>query len=287
MGQPAFLVENFFSRRQFPNHVGAGPNGVFGDEEAPGAESFRIATGRRWSGDRWQPLTVNAQHTLTVICDRLRGATMCALDRGHNLAGKEVALEVSQDGGATWETVFDLVLPTVVGPGALDDVLGCRTEEGAWLIRFPQTSAPRWRLRIPAMGAGLLPQVVGLWLGQGWAPQDGLRFPVAVDQTDFLVDEIVSEAGWRGRNAPGLVRADTLNFKAGANGFYDYELGRHHVQLLFGSGKPMWIVHDDEQTHNAVLALRPGNASLGFQRTADWSYPQAAVAWVEHEPVRP
>jgi hypothetical protein len=287
MGQPCFLVENFFNRRMFPNHLGTGTNGSFGDEETVGAEAFRIADGRRWPGDRWMPLTANAQHTLTVQCDRSRGANMVALDRGHNLAGKEILLRCSNDGGTTWEICFDVVLPAVVGPGTLDDLIGCRTEEGAWLIRFLGREAPLWQLVIPAMGAGLLPQIVGLWLGQGWAPQDGLRFPVAPDQTQFLVDETVSEAGARGRNAAGLVRMDTLNFKAGAQGLFDYELGRYHIQGLFGAGRPMWILYDDEQTHNAVLGIRPGNASLGFQRSADWFYPQASVAWVEHEPVRP
>lgn len=287
MGQPCFFVENFFSRRQFPNHVGTGPNNSFGDEETVGAEAYRVADGRRWPGDRWMPVTANVQHTLTVQCDRVRAATMLALDRGHNLAGKEVLLRCSQDGGTTWETVVDVVLPTVVGPGALDDALGCRTEEGAWLIRFPQRAAPLWQVVVPAMGAGLLPQVVGLWLGQAWAPQDGLRFPTAPDQTEFLVQETVSEAGWRGRNAPGLTRADTLNFKTGSQGLYDYELGRYHIQGLFGAGRPMWICYDDHQAHAAVLALRPGNDRLGFARTPDWFYPTASVPWVEHEPLRP
>lgn len=287
MGQPCFLVENFFNRRMFPLHVGTGPNASFGDEEATGAEAFRIANARRWSGDRWMPITANVQHTLTVQCDRVRAANMVALDRGHNLAGEEILLRCSQDGGTTWETCFDVVLPTVVGAGTLDDNLGCRTEEGAWLLRFPSRAAARWQLVIPAMGVGLVPQVVGLWLGYAFAPQDGLRFPVAPDQTQLLLEETISEAGWRGRNAPGLVRTDTLNFKMGAQGLYDYELGRYHIQGLFGGGRPMWILYDDEQAHAAVLAIRPGNDTLGFARTPDWFYPQASVPWVEHEPLRP
>ncbi len=287
MGQPCFLVENFFSRRMFPNHVGTGPNGSFADEETAGSEAFRIANARRWGSDKWMPVTANAQHTLTVQCDRVRAANMVVLDRGHNLIGEEFILECSQDAGATWEKIFDLILPTVVGPGTLDDLVGCRTEEGAWLIRFPQRAAPLWRIRIPAMGVGLLPQVVGLWLGQAWAPADGLRFPVAPDQTQLLVEDTVSEAGYRGRNAPGLVRTDVLNFKAASQGLYDYELGRYHIQSLFGAGRPMWILYDDEQTHAAVLALRPGNDTLGFARTPDWFYPTASVPWVEHEPLRP
>ena len=181
MSRAAVLVENLFSAIAYPLHV------VAADEQATGHEAFRIANGRRSAFDYYESITANAQRIIKITCDRVRSANGCALDRGHNLGGEQVVLEASDDDFATpAQTCFDIILPTTTAPGTLDDALGVRTEEGAWLIRFPQRTALYWRLRIPAMGAGVRPKIVGAWLGNWYAFDPD--FPVAADADDLIVE---------------------------------------------------------------------------------------------------
>src|SRR6266550_8178717 len=127
MANGLLLAENLFSAgpgKQFPLHT------LVGDEEPAGFEAFHVADGRRTANDNWTATTSNAQHTLTVTCDRVRGATACFLDRGHNLAGVSVFLETSMD-NATWQTVANPTIPTANLAIPLSNVNGVTTEEGA------------------------------------------------------------------------------------------------------------------------------------------------------------
>lgn len=280
MGLPVVLVENFASIRQFSGHT------LIGNEEPAGTEAFRAADGRRTPSDYWAPATLNAAATLTITCDRIRTANVVALDRGHNLIGEAFTLQCSDD-NANWSPVVDVTeLPTVPG-GSLDapavsvaGVWGVRTEEGAWLCRFPTRAARYWRLSIPAMGAGLRPQLVGWWLGLAYAPLDLTR-PHSPNQSELLVEELTSERGWQGRGAAAIRRLGVLRLKL-TNGF-EYDLARYHLEGHFGRQRPMWIVHDDSQAERAVLAIRP-TGQLGFELPTSWFYPTAEVGWVEYQP---
>lgn len=273
MGLPVVLVENHLSVVQFPLHT------LVGNEEASGREAFRVADGRRSALDFWTTNTTNAEATLTWTMDRVRAWNMVALDRGHNLAGVRVIHEASDDNFATTQTVFDITLPSATAPGSPDDARGVRTEEGAWLKRFPTRTAKYGRLRIPAMGSGLKPQVVGVWSGLAYVPPE-LGLPHVPDQDEFTVEEMLAPSGWRGRNLPAVVRAGTIGLKLTSQ--FEYELARYHLQGHFGRGRPMWIIHDDVQADRAVLAIRP-QGRLGFARDPGWFYPNAAIEWLEHE----
>jgi hypothetical protein len=280
MGTPLVLVENFASIRQFSGHT------LIGNEEPAGTEAFRAADGRRTPSDYWAPSTLNASATLTITCDRLRAANMIALDRGHNLIDKAFSFQCSDD-NTNWANVVDITtLPTVPG-GSLDaplvstaGVWGVRTEEGAWLCRFPTRAARYWRLSIPAMGTGLRPQLVGWWLGMSYAPSD-LRRPLAANQSELLVEELTSERGWQGRGAAANRRLGMLHLKLTT--VFEYDLARYHLEGHFGRGRPMWLVHDDSQAERAVLAIRPAG-TLGFELPTNWFYPAAEVGWVEYQP---
>lgn len=276
-GDPCILVENHLSVRQFPLVT------LVGNEEATGHEAFRVADGRRSPLDFWTSITTNQEATLTWTNDRVRAWNMVALDRGHNLAGIRVIHEASDDNFATTQTVFDITLPAATAPGSLDDALGVRTEEGAWLKRFPTRSAKYGRLRIPAMGVGLKPQIVGVWAGLTLTPPQ-LGLPHAPDQDEFTVEETVSQAGWRGRTAPVVVRVGTITLKL--TDTFAYELARYHLQGHFGRGRATWIIHDDLQADRAVLALRP-QGRLGLARDPGWFYPAGQVEWIEHEALVP
>ena len=279
MGAPAFLVDNFFIITQYASHV------VTAEEEPAGFEAFRAADGRRSSLDYATATTANSDWWLKVDCGVARSATCVALDRGHNLFGKTVRVQWSTDDFAV--SVNDLVngvLPTAVGVDAsLDAALGVHTEEDAWLKRFASQSARYWRIFVPAMGAGLKPQVVGLWVGLTYEP-GFVNFPVQEDQDELVVAQTESEAGWLGRGFATPRRTGTIHLKLTTTAAYD--TARTHLQKNFGKGRPMWFVPDDAKTERAVLTIRP-REPLGFTRDLGWFYPQASIAWQEHEPERP
>lgn len=274
MSRGAVLVENFFSRIMFPGHT------VAADEEAGGHEAFRIANGRRSAFDYYESITTNAQRIIKITADRQRMANGFALDRGHNLAGKQILLECSDDDFGTIQVVFDITVPTVIGTGTLDGALGSRTEEGAWLIRFSTRSATYWRLRIPAMGTGLKPKIVGAWLGTwyGFTPD----FPVAPDADELVIEETMSDLAWRGTGIAARPRTDALHIQL--TSLFEYELARYHLHEQFGRRRPMWIVHDDASAEQALLAIRP-SGTAGFQRSTQWYYHRADIAYQEHEPL--
>lgn len=273
---PLILAENFFNARLFPLHV------LAADEEPVGMESWHVADGRRTPSDRWQGITANQQRTLTVSCDRIRAADTLVLDRGHNLAGKELALECSDDNFVSVQSVFDFVLPSVCQPGPISGPFGILTEEGAWAINFPDRAATYWRLRIPAMGAGLVPQIVGAWLGLSYSP-GFLLTPWGDDSNTASFEEVVSEYLWRGRGPVAQANDGALGIKLLTE--FDYELARYHLDGIFGSGKPTWICYDQAQAERMFLALRP-QGRQGFELAQGWWPRQARINYVEHSPLR-
>jgi hypothetical protein len=273
MGTPHVAVENVFSITQFPNHV------VAAEEAATGAEAFRVANGRRSAQDYWTPTTTNSDTWLKVTCDQIRGATFVALDRGHNLGGYTVRIDVSNDDFTTYETAFTGVLPAASVPGSVDDALGVRTEEGAWLKRFDLRAGKYWRLFVPAMGASLKPQVVGLWVGMA-LDLAYLDQPFQDDQDELIAAIETSAAGWDGVGRVVQRRAHEL--RIAITGYADYDLVRYHLQGHYGARRPMWLIHDVDQSDRALLVVRPPG-TLGFGFEPGWGWRRGTVRYVEHE----
>lgn len=276
MGVPAVLSENVFNARQFTGHT------LSASSEAAGREDWHVADGRRHPDDHWAASAANTEAWIEAQCDRVRGATMLALDRGHNLSGVSgVKLQGSQDGDETTPTWFDILevtIPSVVG-GTLDT--GVVTDEGAYLLRFDQENFQWWRLFIPAMGAGLAPRVVGLWVGTAWEPGHALQRPYADEDDDLLVRSTATDAGWAGRSTLARRRSGTMRVRL--DSFSAYELARYHIVGRYGSGYPSWLIHDDDEAYNAVQAVRP-QGRQGFRFERGWGYRRADIQWQEHEP---
>lgn len=263
----------FNTKTAYPLHT------LVADEEGAGHESWRIATGRRSPyTNYYASVTANAQRTLTLTCDRERAADLFCLDRGHNLAGKEVILERSYTADFSSPIpVFDVVLPVNSGTGSLDDAFGVVTEEGAWVIRFLKVSAPYWRLRIPAMGASLRPKIVGAHLSVSFA-FDPWR-PTAPDRTEAGGDMAESDAGWQAVGAPWLRRSDALRIQLLTP--FDYELAAtafHHWDLR----RPCWYIPDETYAQTARCIWRP-NGVAGFAREVDWFPHKAQLPAIEFE----
>jgi hypothetical protein len=281
MGLPRFLVRNLFSRRCYPLHVLAA-SASSGAGEVAGSEFIRVGSGNRDPFDLWTNEVDNVQVIGKVTCDRVRTADSFALDRGHNLAGKQVVLECSDDDFTlSTQVVFDVVLPIGVGAGDLDDALGVRTEEGAWLKAFPARAARHWRVRIPAMGTGLRPQVIGMWLDQAWAP-GALDTPLVPDAHELGADEARMGTGWLSRSGIFTRRLGRVALRLTST--FDYELARDHVLLQFGQNRPMWVTYDDERAERTVLAVPVLGTVEVEERRRDWFYPYCAFDWVEHQP---
>lgn len=276
MGRPVILAQNLFNEIQNPGHV------VTANEEDTNRQGWRVATGRRAAADAWLPTTLNNAAWVKANCGAERAANMVVLDRGHNLGGYQITLQVSSD-DATWTDVLDLTVPAVPSTGALDDGLGVVTGEGAWLRRFPLVSGPYWRLYVPAMGAGLRPQVVGLWLGLAWAPTRHLGFPVDDVGDDVVVQIHESDTGWQGAGRVTARRSGTMRVALDSDA--EWDALRPHLEE-FAVRRPTWLLHDDEDAAEAVLAIRPEQARLGFGYADDWiNKRRGELAWVEWEPL--
>ncbi len=281
MGLPAILVENYFNTLAFPGHT------VTADEQAAGFEVFHLANGRRAPTDRYQAVTANTLHSAKAACDRVRWATGLCLDRGHNLAQNAgvVAVLGSNDGWVTQRTVWSGVLPTATTPnGSLDDPTGVVTEEGAFLVRFAGDGFTQWRLSIPALGAGIVAQVVGAWIGM-WIGLPYLKKPWTDGTADIQSIEQQSASGWLGSTVPVSRRAGTINLDT--TSLYDEEQIRLHLDGQYlAARRPMWFVPDDQQAERGFLVIRPkALAGLGYE--SGWGYRVGRYPYQEHGPLRP
>ena len=269
------LAENFFNVRSFPLHV------VSAEEEPAGFEAFRVASARRSGLSYATATTANSDWWVKVVADRVRAADMIVLDRGHNLAGKTVRVEVSQDNFATWETIFNAALPTAPAVGSLDGALGVMTEEGAWVLRFPKRIGTSWRVFIPAMGAGLKPIQTGVWLGPSFGTT-ALTRPLARNRHTLVGEMAESALGWQAfaKRTPRREGVFSLRFPTLAEG----ELARLHLEGHYGRGRPTWIVPNSDDATDAFLSVLPVT-DFGIVRQLQWYYGEVAVPYQEFEPL--
>jgi len=274
MSDPVLLIENHLSITQFGLHV------LTPSEEATGTEAYRVADGRRSPLDRWTGVTLNVEYSLKWAMDRPRAADVIWCDRGY--VCPRLILEYSDDNFATpAQAVFDITLPTASMPGSIDSAFGVRTEEGCWIKRFPVRTASYGRIRIPAMGAGLKPSIVGLMVGLSWTPGP-LRRPFGPDRNALVVNETPTDSGWLGRGRAVKRREGSLGFMTTSE--CDYALGRYHIDH-FDRGRPMVIVPNDEQAERSFVAVRQPPVH-GLSREPSYYYEQGELPYVEWEPRR-
>lgn len=277
MGRPRFLAENFFNEIMFPGHV------LVGSHEIAGNEVFRIGAARRAARNFWTGGATNTEYTATVTCDRTRAADMVVIDRNSNLAGHELLVEASNDNFSTWSTVVDVTLPTTVTynrrlgtrPGAL-------TPEGAWLLHFPLEAARYWRLRIPAMGTGLKPQIGGAWLGKSVQFERGPLLPWGDARQRLAYDEIVSPSLWAAAARKAKRRESGETPIRIPLHFTEEELAEYHFNSLYFTGEFMWLVTNDSRAERSLLVYAPSGVHGITWGELRW--PVLTVPWREHEP---
>jgi hypothetical protein len=274
MSGSVFLVENVFSTLQFPAHV------VSASSAAVDMEAFRVANGRRWRRDRWSP-SVTGDAWIRVLCDQPRYVSMLAMD-GHNLAGFPVRLEISNTGfgGEAYERPIDVTVPAVSTPGALEDPAGVLSEDGQWLARLPVgTMAWGFRLFIPAMGGGLIPEITGLRLGRTWDLV--LRKPFREDGSRPVAESTRSSAGWAGRTQ--VVPTKEGQLRVELEGFHEYDEARY-FQSQYELHRPTVFVPDAAQGDRATIIANQDNGVIAFGfEPGDTSYRVATIPYEEHE----
>jgi len=273
-------ADNLLSDLQYPLHT------VSAQESAAGYGVDRVANGRRHAADRWEPTTANADRYVRVLADVQRAADFVAIDRASNHLGYRYQLQTSDDGFATSSTLWDInPLPTVAG-GLPAGGAGCVTSEGAWLKTATAEAAHGWQLVSKAMGAGLKPQLAGVWIGKAWRPaQSIVRFPLEDRSVAVTYESTVSPYGWAGRGQVARVRTGTLNL-----GFADEadEIGfARHVETLFVAGWPMWLAWQvGSAPWRALLVRFPEGADLRPVVDPSWHgvYRSVSVPFVEEQP---
>lgn len=255
-----FCADNLFCDRLYSSHV------LSADEEATNFEVWHLGTARRHFGDRWEPTTTNVDHWAKARCDVPRYADFCAIDRASNHKAKRFKLQNSGDDFTGIRTAWDITLPSVPG-GAPAGGPGAITEEGAWIKTFAPELAYDWRLYSVAMGAGIVPQLTGVWLGKCWQPTDWLLELPTQDETigvQFL--ETKSPFGWSGRTRYVRGRQGTLIIRPGNEN--DYDMIRWQVLTLFAGGYPAWLIHDavDGGPKARLIACPTGELDFGRRR---------------------
>lgn len=276
-GNPVFLIDNVYNQRRYPGHV------VSATEEPTGTEAWRVADGRRHGLSKWTTTSTNTDMYVIVTCTSTCTCDFVALDRGHNLATERVVVEGSVD-GTNYTNVATAVIPATTATFDVDDADGGLTEEGAFLKRFTEAEYSWWRTKVNNMGVGLIPEIVGLWLGDSieMRPFD---FPWTDDEHMLFGPVTTTQWGWEGVGDVVARRQGTIGLRCRDS--TDFANMKTHIVEQFGRRRrPMWIVPDQAQADRAVLAVRDMNGVWGTQFDGRWPERRVSFGWIEHEPKR-
>lgn len=279
MADPRFLVENFFNVQQFAGHT------ITAEEETTGNEAFRVGSERRVGGvirNFWTPTTNNSDTWLECKCDRARAANMLVIDRGHNLATETVRLQVSDDNFTTVTEILGVVIPSnVYANSRLADVPGVKTTEGAWIISFDYHVALYWRVFIDAMGAGLKPEIPGMYLGLSFQPTNPSPRPWDDEPQNLVYSSIVSDQLWTSSSRKIKRRETALSMKMTSD--VEADRARYHFRALYQGGSLMWYVPDTDRAERAWLGEAPPGIDAAVFPT-DYPFRVVELGIVEHNP---
>ncbi len=280
MARCVVLSENFFSvPTTFRDHVLSSSSALSRHGVA------KIGSGRRADAlNFWSPTSFNAAAFVAVTCDRPRAASCIVLDRGHNLSGKVVTLQVSNDNFTTTTDVFSLTIPSTTQPySRLYDAPGVRTEEGAWAYLFPAHIGLHWRLYIPAMGAGLRPKIVGLYLGSAFRLVHPLSKPFTHGLRDLRYPQVISSELWAGAGRVASRRTAMLNMRLA--GPEEYQLARYHIEELMLRRKATWVFPSEDEAEKGWLGVAPPGVAGFRTEGSDWAWMRGEFSVDEHEPL--
>lgn len=274
------LTENLFSAAQFTDAAGTALHTITGQEEATGHEAKKAANGRRSAADYWAPTTPAAARYLRAAFDQVRAFNCLVIDRGHNIGGFVATLETTMDAFTTTSTVIAPTIPTVSGPAHIDD--GALTEEGAYIQRFPLTAGDGVQLDIAALGAGVVQNIVGLWVGLAFEFPHPIDDVQAVMPTEIVSRISYSDRGWRGMSEVTQRHTDTVRLRL------DHPIEASQLRYHLGhfdAGYPCWWVYDIQQADRAMCIVKADQGPTRLEyRPEWWNRPQVTLSFQEHEP---
>ena len=278
MGRPVILAENLFNRLIFPDHT------LSASETETGTDVANIGTGRRQRElSRWSSVSLNTLAWVQSTFDRVRVFNFLFIDRGHNLDGKEVGVRVSSDGFTTFTEIGPYTIPSQVFPySRLSDGRPLRTEEGAIVWSLGEHGGEQIRLNIPAMGAGLKPELVNVMCGMWFRPEHAQVKPFDFGQRELTYKEIVSPQAQAGAGEIASRIVGEVRLKLASRD--EYALARYHLEQLAFRRKPMVLIHDDEEAEKTqVVYVPPGRHGFAIE-PGDWSEFQGSFPYHENEP---
>lgn len=261
MGRALVCADNFFDLGQYsePTWSPSGGNTISAEEEASGNDAELVGRWRRSGIQYWTPTTANSATWIQVLVNPVRAANFIAIDRGHNLFGIGFQLLLGQS--VFNETIFDVTMPTTTTQGSVDDPMGVVTNDGAWIKRFPTVAGRGFRLAIDAMGAGLKPQIPGLYLGLAME----MRVPdePSMDyRPDYQVQQVLTALGQTARSRRQALHSGQLATRLEApNEIQNASLQFEH---LLGDGYPMWAIWDINASHKAKLIMADSPPALTY-----------------------
>jgi len=271
-----WLFQNFFDDLQFTDHT------VTASTSPAGAEAYRVGTSRRAAIDQWAPNGENSTHWVQVDCAIPRPASMCVIDRGHNLAQstKGFYLEARSSTTASWTSVWSsTTTPTVVGPGPSTTSWGVPTYEGALLRQFPVQVFRYWRLRIPP-STGYAPKVRNLHLGLAWFPEEPPLSPGDWDATQVNYEESATPSNWRGTGRVAVSREGSQLYRL--TSFGAYEVARRHLKM-YEEAPAAWFVPSRGRAEHAFCVQIPP-VRLPRPQEPGNIYRSVNLPYREHEP---
>lgn len=280
MGRPAFFVDNLLNPRIYPDHV------VTASSTASGTSVRALSAGRRRRGlTGWYASELDTAAYVWANFNQPRAFDFLWIDRDHNLSGEQVGLGMSDDQFTTQVSLTTQTVPSVASPNTrLRSGTLFRTNEGALGWYLGLQVAHEVRIRFPAMGTGLRPEIAGMGIGMLWSPTHAAQKPYAPSRPTPIRSQPRSEfAQWTG-GAFGSYRQGTLALKCSS--FWEAETGRLHIESLYAErGHGMVTIPDDEAAERAVFGFCPPGSPVGFEVSGDWGYPQVRIPVNEEDPV--
>lgn len=274
MAQPLFCSQNLLNTRAFRSHT------LTASEEATGFTVDRLANGRRSSGDYWAA-TSTATATITVTCDRIRGADFLWIDRGHNLAGRTVSVLASDDGFSSSQTVWSGTIPSSSSPGPLSAFNGAVTFDGSFAVTFGLEAAKWWRIQITA-GGGVIPSINFAILGKAWRPPT-FDLPWSEDRRELMHEDAFTESGWITQGRLAVPRRGVISCRLDSQA--EYVAGLEHVLGHYIVRRPAALCFDADDGLSAFLAVPPAGEQIGFEYRRDWwGLRSISIPYIEHQP---
>lgn len=281
MGRPVFLVDNLFNPRTYLSHT------LSASTTASGTSVEALSAGRRRAGANvggWFANSLNTDAYVQSTFDRPRAFDLLFIDRDHNLAGKSVSVRISDDSFTTYQEIGPLTVPSEPVPmAALYDGQIIVTDEGALLWWLGLQVGWEVRVFIAAMGSGLRPELAGLMLGKSWTSAYAQIKPAEFGRPNLIRTVTRSPHAQSVSSEIGSYRTSEIHLRA--ESWEEYATARYHLEELYtADGKPMVVIHDDEQAERALLSLHPGGET-GFEIPSGAYHPEIRVPIEETEPV--